>query len=117
MKLIYRNLLLALACSGLSLAANANPSIDPLLQPYLHSQDQRTLRVIAVFKDVKPTPRSPHVRQTHQAVELAMRENSRASQMETYKSLQALRTSGTKLSMQPLWIINAMIIDLPASEL
>src|SRR5258708_7929028 len=117
MKLIYRSLLLAFALSGMSLAAQANPTVDPLLQPYLHSQDQRVIRVIAVFKDVKPVPAAPHMRSNHEAIELAMRENSRASQMETYRSLLSLRTGGMKIGLQPLWIINAMIIDLPVSEL
>jgi subtilisin family serine protease len=112
-------ILIALFTFGANIAS-ATPWVDPLLRPILnsHSDDVRNVRVIAFMHPKHALPVLPHHVRFRQQMEEAMRQLALDSQNDTYNNLLALHHQiSAPMHVTRLWLVNALIIDMPAGQL
>jgi subtilisin family serine protease len=95
------------------------PKIDPSLKKYFGPSDvaNDNITVIVMFHDKTFLPRTEHSPTTHAEVEVALQNNARVSQTPTMQKLFQAKESGLPIKAESLWLFNAAIMHVPASQL
>lgn len=100
--------------------AGANAVGAPLFDPAIRrsvARESDQVRVIAFMKSLPPRVVEAWKPANRMQRQMALMKEAEMVQRATLQRLRSAADSGSSVSVTPLWIVNAMIIDMPASGL
>lgn len=103
-----------------ALTASAAPTFDAALRPYVSGQTRSSgmVNVIALFHDSQALPRVRYSPANRLYVQQLMQRNTEMSQRRTIAALREyMREKNVVIRSKRLWIINALILTMPANSL
>jgi subtilisin family serine protease len=100
-----------LAAGNLPSARAASAFVEPSLRTATGP-----VKVIVVFKDRAPIPPTARSLATYSIIRRALEVNSTASQKNVAELLRVQPLADGAIHFKSLWLINAMLIELPASK-
>jgi serine protease AprX len=100
------------AAAVLPRASYAKAYVDPEAR---HFAGRTT--VIVVLKDQEPVPYGSRSKSNYVSVRRALQENARVSQRAVAKLLNEEQNASSAIRFKRLWIINAMIVELPTDKI